>query len=172
MPSIKYFIEPLFNIEMFKIKCIDFKNKKKQMKKILKKFPEKRFDNFYSNRDKASICYDLNEIFNDEFNLIRTKYNKKIKLERAWSVTYKKGDYHIVHNHGSKGYCGIIYLDMDIKSPVTSYVQPFNDEFDRSAFFKPQVEEGDIVIVPQFILHYTEPNKINFEKKILSFDFL
>jgi hypothetical protein len=29
-----------------------------------------------------------------------------------------------------------------------------------------------MVIVPQFLMHYTEPNKINFKKRILSFDFV
>ena len=32
-------------------------------------------------------------------------------------------------------------------------------------------KEGDIVIVPQFLYHYTEPNKIKFKKRIISFDF-
>ena len=33
------------------------------------------------------------------------------------------------------------------------------------------IKPGDIVIVPQFLWHYTEPNKINFKKRVLSFDF-
>ena len=37
--------------------------------------------------------------------------------------------------------------------------------------YKPKVVEGDIMIVPQFIMHYTEPNKTYFKKRILSFDF-
>ena len=35
--------------------------------------------------------------------------------------------------------------------------------------YKPKVAEGDIMIVPQFIYHYTEPNTINFNKRIISF---
>ena len=48
----------------------------------------------------------------DEFKLISAKHNSKIKLQRTWSVVYSKGHYHVPHNHGSKGYCGILYLDM------------------------------------------------------------
>ena len=103
--------------------------------------------------------------------LINTKYNSKIKLDRAWSVTYNKGDYHVPHNHGSIGYCGILYLDMHKDSPVTTYIQPWNDENDRTKLYKPPVEEGDIVIVPQYLWHYTEPNEIKFKKRIISFDF-
>ncbi len=57
------------------------------------------FDNFKSNRNKARINDELAKIFADEFKLIRAKFNSKIILNRAWSVTYDKGDYHIPHNH-------------------------------------------------------------------------
>ena len=38
------------------------------------------FPNFYSNRNKASFIPQLQEIFKDEFNLIRIKYNSKINV--------------------------------------------------------------------------------------------
>jgi hypothetical protein len=57
-------------------------------------------------------------------------------------------------------------------SPRTTYISPFNNENDETVLYSPEVAEGDIMIVPQFILHYTEPNKTFFKKRILSFDFL
>mgnify|MGYP003128474153 CR=1 FL=1 len=182
--DIKYEIEPIFQIEFFKIKCVYFKRKKEQILDSLKKyaFREKRFKNFNSNRHKSnkviikpnveiSLEHDLQEIFKDEFNLIREKFNSQINVYNAWSVTYGKGDFHVPHNHGSSGYCGILYLNMDKKSPVTTYIQPWNTEEDKTKLYKPPVKEGDIVIVPQFLYHYTEPNKIKFKKRIISFDF-
>ena len=169
--DIKFEIEPIFKIEFFKIKCINFKNKKKKLKKTLARYPEMPQGNFKCNRNKCSINTEFKEIFSDEFMLINTKYNSKIKLDRAWSVTYNKGDYHVPHNHGSIGYCGILYLDMHKDSPVTTYIQPWNDENDRTKLYKPPVEEGDIVIVPQYLWHYTEPNEIKFKKRVVSFDF-
>ena len=50
-------------------------------------FHEMPFPNFYSNRNKADFTWQLQEIF--EFSLIRTKYNAKIDVTRAWSVTIK-----------------------------------------------------------------------------------
>ena len=38
--DIKYEIEPIFKIEFFKIKCVDFKNKKKKLEKVLERYPE------------------------------------------------------------------------------------------------------------------------------------
>jgi hypothetical protein len=172
MSNIKYFIETVFQIEFFKIKCINFKNKKEHIEKILDQYPEIPFPNFFSNRNKANITWELQEIFKDEFELINTKYNRKIKIDKAWSVTYDKGHYHVPHNHSSRGYTGIIYLQMKKDSPRTTYISPFNNENDETVLYSPEVAEGDIMIVPQFILHYTEPNKTFFKKRILSFDFL
>ena len=170
--DIKYEIEPIFKIEFFKIKCADFKNKKKKIEKVLKQFPEIPFNNFYSNRNKADITTELREIFKDEFNLMSIKFNNKILLQRAWSVTYDKGHYHVPHNHGSQGYAGIIYLQQKKDSPKTTYIQPWNNEEDKSVLYSPEVEEGDMMIVPQFLMHYTAPNKTYYKKRIISFDFI
>ena len=81
--DIKFEIEPIFKIEFFKIKCIDFKNKKEHIEEVLKMF--QIFPNFYSNRNKADftclqivivmkVYYKAEEIFKDEFILIRAKY--------------------------------------------------------------------------------------------------
>jgi hypothetical protein len=169
--DIKFEIEPIFKIEFFKIKCINFKNKKKKLKQVLTKYPEVPQANFCSNRNNCNINTEFKEIFKDEFSLIKTKFNSKILLQRVWSVVYNKGDYHIPHNHSSTGYSAILYLDMKLDSPKTTYIQPWNNEEDRSVLYTPQVKEGDIVIVPQFLYHYTEPNKIKFKKRIISFDF-
>ena len=169
--DIEFEIEPVFKIEFFKIKCVNFKSKKEHIEKILDQYPEIPFSNFYSNRNKANITWELQEIFKDEFSLIRTKFNSKITVDRAWSVTYDKGHYHVPHNHSSKGYSGIIYLQMKKDSPRTTYIQPWNNEKDESILYTPNVKQGDMMIVPQFLTHFTEPNKIFFKKRILSFDF-
>ena len=87
--DIKYEIEPIFKIEFFKIKCIDFKNKKKKLEKTLERYPEMPFANFKSNRNKCSINTEFREIFKNEFDLIRAKFNSKILLQRVWSVSYE-----------------------------------------------------------------------------------
>ena len=170
--DIKYEIEPVFKIEFFKIECIDFKNKKKKLEKVLERYPEMPQANFGSNRNKCSINTEFREIFKDEFSLIRAKFNSKILLQRVWSVVYNKGDYHVPHNHSSIGYCGILYLDMKPDSPKTTYIQPWNNQEDKSVLYTPPVKEGDMMIVPQHLWHYSEPNKIKFKKRILSFDFV
>ena len=59
--DIKYEIEPVFKIEFFKIECIDFKNKKKKLEKVLARYPEMPQANFGSNRGKCSINIEFRE---------------------------------------------------------------------------------------------------------------
>ena len=169
--DIIFYVEPIFKIDFLKIECSDFKNKKEKIKKVLKKYPEVRQQNFSTSRFKDGFCKEFKEIFKDELKIVRRKHDDFIDLYGAWSVTYKKGDYHAPHNHGSRGYCGILYLDMHKDSPPTTYIQPWNDDNDKSRLFRPSVNEGDIVIIPQFLYHYTEPNLLKFKKRIISFDF-
>jgi hypothetical protein len=86
-------------------------------------------------------------------------------------VTYKNGDYHTPHNHGSTGLSGILYLNLDKKSPPTTYLQPWNDWYsDRTIMYPMPVQEGQIVVIPQFINHFSEPNKAKKIKRIISWD--
>jgi|TARA_R100001463_G_scaffold135672_1_gene199342 hypothetical protein len=170
--DLKYENTPAFQIEFFKITCNNFKDKREHIEEVLKQYPEMPIGNFHSNRNKADFTWQLQEIFKDEFSLIKARYGKKIEVTKAWSVSYNKGDYHIPHNHSSQGYSGIIYLRMKKDSPRTSYIQPWNSERDMTRSCCPIVKEGDIMIVPQFLIHYTEPNKLKFKKRIISFDFV
>ena len=103
-----------FKIEFITIKTNNFKEKKKLIKKELKKYPEKRLENFYSNRDNNKISGALLNIFQEEFNQYPTLWTI-VKFFGAWSASYNKGDYHIAHNHGSIGHCGI-YIWICIKN--------------------------------------------------------
>jgi hypothetical protein len=50
-------------------------------------------------------------------------------------------------------------------------VQPWNDwHTDMSQYGEVLVEEGDIVIVPSFVVHYTRPNKSDDIKRIIAWD--
>ena len=66
----------------------------------------------------------------------------------------------------------VFYLQHETRLTKTTYIQPWNNEKDESVLYAPEVEEGDIMIVPQLLTHYTEPNKTYFKKRILSFDFI
>ena len=158
-----------FKIEFLTIKTKNFLKKKKLIIKELKKYPEERQRNFNSNRGNGKLSRPFSKIFGEELSQINSN---GITLTDTWSVTYEKGDFHSPHNHGSIGFAGILYLDLHKNSPRTTYIQPWNNEKDKSLLYTPKVKAGDIIIVPKFIFHYSEVNFLTFKKRIISFDFL
>jgi hypothetical protein len=167
--------ETLFRIPYWTIPSFDFKNKQKKLTKLIKKFPEERneLQKFETNRQKErlNIVNDFAEIMSAELNSLSNILKKDIAITDVWSVSYKKGDYHTPHNHGAKGITGILYLELDKKNPGTNYIQPWNDFIqDTTVYYPIPVKEGDIIVVPKFIQHFTEPNNSTKVKKIISWD--
>ena len=67
-------------------------------------------------------------------------------------------------------FCGFFY-DLPKDGAVTQYLQPWNDWIsDRTIYYPLPVKEGDIVITPKFVRHFTEPHKSKKVKRIISWD--
>tara|TARA_R110002020_G_scaffold399032_2_gene608919 strand:+ start:86 stop:613 length:528 start_codon:yes stop_codon:yes gene_type:complete len=167
-------IDSLFSIPILNLTTSDFKRKKKAIEKVLKKYPEEEKRGLLlSNRSctDRNLTVAFSEIFKNELDIISKLFKQNIFLKSVWSVSYRKGDFHIPHNHGSIGYAGILYLDYYPKSPPTIYIQPWNNDEDLTHFRHPEVCEGKIVIVPRFLMHFTRPNPISKPKRIVGFDF-
>ena len=95
----------LFQIPMWSLPTLNFSKKKKQLEKLCKAFPEKKhgMQNFYTNRqrDRTGMADAFNNIIGEELQMLSQKLEKDIQIEDIWSISYKKGDYHSAHNHGS-----------------------------------------------------------------------
>ena len=98
-------------------------------------------------------------------------FNNQI-IKDMWSVIYNKNDNQIVHNHGSTGYSGLLYIEFNSKFHLpTTYVQPWNHiDLDVSVFNRVQVKEGTMIIVPSFINHFVPANTSNTPREIIAFD--
>ena len=165
----------LFSIPMWSLPCLNFSKKKKELERLCKAFPEKKLglQAFATNRqsDRSGMAEAFANICGEELGMLSKKLQKDIQLEDIWSISYKKGDYHTPHDHGSTGLTGILYLNMPKDGAVTQYIQPWNDWYsDRTIYYPLPVKEGDIVVVPKFIRHFTEPSKSKKIKRIISWD--
>ena len=175
----------LFNIPCWKIQIINFEEKKKKLTKLLESYPEEPIDiknwsnisshlqEFTTNRqtDRSGLAEQFSSIMNKELEDISKSIKKDFAIPEIWSISYGKGDYHSPHNHSSIGLTGILYLDLPKDSPVTTYIQPWNDyEQDTAELVVLPMSEGDIAIMPSFILHFSRPNKSNSKKRIISWD--
>ncbi len=174
-------MDPLQNTRMFEIpfwslKCTDWENKKRQFKDVLKTYPGVRegAQTFLSNRNTnlegLTDCF-LN-LFREEMTRISHNFKRDLAVLDSWSVTYETGDYHAPHNHGNKGLSGILYVDLPEGAPGTTYIQPFPSWQDEKTLSRePYVEEGMMMIVPRHLLHFSNPNKSQYNKTIFSWDF-
>ena len=167
--------ESMFNIPYWTIPAINFSEKKKKLQALCKRHPESKhgIQTFSTNRQAPRIQFkeDLTVIIEEELSMLSDKLQRDIRIDDAWSVSYKKGDYHSVHNHGSVGLSGILYLDQPKDAPVTHYMQPWNDYItDRTVYLPIPIQEGTIVVVPQFIQHFSQPNHSKKIKRIISWN--
>ena len=165
----------LFEIPMWSLPSINFKKKKEQLVKLLKNYPEKRtgIQNFTTNRQspRPNLKEAFTNIYEEELGMLVESVKADVAIEDIWSVSYKKGDYHSPHNHGTIGYAGILYLDFPEGSQPTNYIQPWqNITSDTTLFNTLPVKEGDIVIVPKFVNHFSPPHKGKKQKRIISWD--
>ena len=168
--------EILCTIPYWKIQTINFEKKKKELTKLLESYPEeenKEVQTFATNRpnNRSGFAEQFSLIMNQELEDFSKEIEANFAITELWSVSYGKGDYQSVHNHGSIGLSGILYLDLPKDSPVTFYLQPWNDIVDDTVqYLKIPITEGDIVIVPSFVMHFSESNKSNSKKRIMSWD--
>ena len=171
--------ESLFNIPFWGIRTINFKEKKKELVKLLESYPEEKEKygeiegEFATNRqiDKSGLVGQFALIMKQELEDFSREIKKDFAITDIWSVSYDIGDNQSTHNHSAVGLSGILYLDLPKDSPKTTYIQPWTShETDTIRYVEVPIIEGDIVIVPSFVLHFSKPNKSNSKKRVISWD--
>jgi hypothetical protein len=166
----------LFEVPSWKIQTINFEEKKKELVKLLESYPEeekKGEQEFSTNRqtDRSGLIEGVFLIMKQEFEDFSKEIKKDFAITETWSVSYVQGDCQLPHNHGSMGLTGILYLDLPKDSPKTEYIRPWNDyENDTVPHCKIPIVEGDIIIIPSFVMHYSKPNRSENTKRIVSWD--
>lgn len=168
-------IDNLFEMKYLQFSVKDWVVKKKKLVELFKNVPDTRngIQCFLTNRqsDTENLRQPFVDILKDEFNEISQFIKKDIKLAKLWSVSYEKNDYHLVHNHGHRGFSGILYLDYVEGHPPTSYVQPWADPYsDMTKYRLTGIKEGDITVVPSLVHHFSQSNPKDETKRIIAFD--
>jgi hypothetical protein len=118
----------------------------------------------YSN-DFLSIFKDELEEFGQELKL------ESFKIEDVWTVEYHTGQYHSIHTHGNGNLSAVLYFDQDeIEHSSTHFVVGTDYITNTTEIVSPPVKEGEIIIFPSHILHFTTPNNSKKTRRIISFD--
>ena len=166
-------------LECFLCSSKNWHNKKNKIKSLLDHSTFYRTDliDFETDRYKNNKSYmkNFSEIFSDELSMFAQEYKlSQITFNDMWCVSYQQGDYQLAHNHGSKGFSGILYLDYDEKNHTPTYfLSPLMDPIaDMHAILNLSAKEGDMIIFPSNILHYNKVNKSTIPRTVISFDIL
>jgi len=168
----------LFEYSLYQYKIDDWNFKKKGLLKRLKeeKFYRTELQNFETDRktSKKSYLHYFQDLIKPQLFEFCQEAQVTCSMTDCWAVRYQKGDYQTVHNHRSWGFSGILYVDFNPKVHTpTVFVAPWqNPRSDTTILARPVVEEGTIVIVPSYTLHYSAPNQVRKQRTIISFDLL
>ena len=174
-------IHPLFYVPICKLSINDWQDKKSQILLVLEnndksvKYIDNIHTDYYVQENKGYIDYRtaITLILKEELQIACNELNlSRIEINRCWFERAKKYDYHKVHNHGSIGYSGVVYVEYDnSKHTSTTFVSPFNNFITGETIInESKVKEGDMLIFPSILSHYTEPNKSDVDRVILSFN--
>ena len=82
-----------------------------------------------------------------------------------WFQQYANGSQHGWHIHGDH-MTAVYYLDLPKDSPKTEWINPMDNTVNQF-----DVEEGDIIIFPSWIVHRAPINESNNMKTIISWNF-
>ena len=104
---------------------------------------------------------------NDHLDEIGKAFSlSEVVLRQIWYQQYKIGDLHGWHNHAGCQFTGVYYLDQPKDAPKTQIITPLSDEVITIDF-----KEGDILIIPSYIIHTSQKNTSDKIKTIISFNF-
>ena len=171
----------MFAIPYWKFVLKDWEEKKKKIHTLLEQYPciKHEGQNFLTNRrlshDPAALFLEecLN-LFSEPLKDFAREIKTNLKISRAFATAYDKGQEQILHNHGKTLFSAMIYVDLDpIDHSPTVYKQPFN-QFDSAnvCFIKLETKEGDMIIVPSSIEHFSPVNNSSKRKTVIALDLI
>lgn len=86
-------------------------------------------------------------------------------LHEIWFQQYLTGSGHGWHTH-SGNFTQVYYLEMPEDAPKTQLVSPF----DQKTIIEVDVQEGDIISFPSFVIHKGPQNNSTKQKTIISYN--
>ena len=91
---------------------------------------------------------------------------KKWTVSNAWYQQYKKTNGHTWHNHAYSNFSGVYYVELPNDDLKTQYY----DSMNKKIFEQLNINEGQLLIVPSYILHRSPENNSNNRKTIIAFN--
>lgn len=166
----------MFSVPLFHVKVDQWDSKKEELLSLIGNM-EYRQDqgecvptDYFESRTKNNI--HVRRILDRQIEMFLNHYKLDGRLTSSWFERSGKHHYHQPHNHGMTGYSGVLYVEYDPGHHApTHFISPFPNFIDGEAIHQaPFVTEGDLILFPSSILHYTHPNKSEKNRTVLSFN--
>jgi hypothetical protein len=156
-----------------KVKIKDHNKHKINLLKLIDSMPKVSFNTKAEEIDKSDWC--LNSFYHRKywdyfFNLLdpwfETMENKygsnqaKMKIETYWFQQYFKNNFHSWHNHPRCHFSSVYYLEL-YKNELATEFKEFN---------LTDVQEGDIITFPSYLLHRSPINNYKKRKTVIVFN--
>jgi hypothetical protein len=169
---------PVMTVEFYLIGVKDWQVKRKLLIDILESVERKQYlDNgflapFHTDRSINTYKDKVSEIFAEEIRQIEKETECELVVNDVWSVGYGTGDFHPPHNHADSNFSAVLYFDFDpsVHTGTSIILQTLNPKKNMTDIITPDVSEGNILVFPSQLLHYTAPNRSDRKRGIVSFD--
>lgn len=180
-------IETMFSIPVVKYSLTNWKDKKEQFLTLLEKqtlalgeecvysdyayekTPDEQLDLYNPQSDYLATVRSL---VADEMEQFARDLDCEPVIVRTWFERAYKKMYHPIHTHGHGGWSAVLYIEYDPNVHTsTVFVSPFNHFVTGMQLcYMPEVKEGDLILFPSFLLHYTQPNETDVRRTVASFN--
>jgi len=132
---------------------------------------------YYSENVERNYVKQFTEILIDEFSefskyfLNQNPMFNDLIIDTVWTQTYTKTQGMPSHTHGYGLISGVLYVDFDDTHEGTVFQSPVNDPYmGGTVTWTPPVKEGDIVLFPSNIIHYSRASQSEVERTIIAFN--
>tara|TARA_B100001287_G_scaffold110862_1_gene93464 strand:+ start:1449 stop:2033 length:585 start_codon:yes stop_codon:yes gene_type:complete len=167
-------------------KMIEHENIKEQLLTLINESPGERVHSQEHNDLDITKCdYKLNNVVQGMdnpdrkwlhvikphlLNVVKNTYKNlgydTYRIHNIWFQQYAQGSTHGWHCHTDCQWTNVYYLDMPNGSPKTELVMPAS----KNQILRLDVEEGDVVTFPSFIIHRAPVNNGQNVKTIISWN--
>ena len=181
-------IENMFNIPVVKYRCHNWSYKRQAFLDLLSEqtltMGEESVYSDYGDYktltaehqmglyDTPDYLNTVRELLKEEMEWFAHDLKAEPQIVRAWFERALYKCHHPVHTHGHGGWSAVLFIEYDptVHTP-TVFIAPF-DHFitGEPLIYSPTVEEGDIILFPSFIHHYTHPHTSEERRTVLSFN--
>ena len=106
---------------------------------------------------------------------------KGASIAQMWTNVNKKGDWNIIHQHGTYTLSGTYYVKVPENGGRLTFRDPrpaaisngfMVNKFDNGEFMNINLREGLLAIWPSYLDHFVEPSNSDEERISISFDLL